>query len=93
MRLAARLGGAEAFVEKLPQGYDTFIYKPAVTTGYGPLSGTKTRSGKPFDMDLVREGAGLGNFRRGWIQLSGGQMQRLAVYVPGPLNPRCDDAD
>ncbi|TBU55005.1 HlyB/MsbA family ABC transporter [Dichomitus squalens] len=78
VRLAARLGGAERFVEKLPDGFDTYLLRPAPDYVSGPPEGNKTLSGKPFDVCAVRAAAGI----KASItpsELSGGQMQRLAV--------------
>ncbi|CAL1697352.1 unnamed protein product [Somion occarium] len=77
IRLAARLGGSEEFINKLPDGFNTYLDRP-VKDYYGGLpEGTKTLFGRPVDYSTVR-GAGemLSNKS---IGLSGGQMQRLAV--------------
>ena len=77
VRLAARMGGAEAFIDKIPEGYDTYLTYLSRATGSGPQTGNKTRSGKTFDMSAVWEAAGFSG--EATPELSGGQMQRLAV--------------
>lgn len=77
IRLAARLGGAESLINKLPDGFDTFLEKPSVDQLFGPLEGSKTVLGKPFDLCAVRDAAGIKASTTS--ELSGGQMQRLAV--------------
>ena len=42
VRAAARLGGADAFVEKLPEGYDTYLDRPVRDYFSGMPEGTKT---------------------------------------------------
>ena len=77
IREAARLGGAEEFIEKMAEGFDTYLDRPVRDTWYIPSS-AKTKSGKKIDYDLVREAiGGVGN--KDSIKLSGGQLQRLAV--------------
>ncbi|TFK85027.1 HlyB/MsbA family ABC transporter [Polyporus arcularius HHB13444] len=77
VRLAARLGGAESLIDKLPDGLDTFLERPSVDHLYGPREGSKTVLGKPFDICAVRDAAGIN--ASSTSELSGGQMQRLAV--------------
>ncbi|EIW86264.1 P-loop containing nucleoside triphosphate hydrolase protein [Coniophora puteana RWD-64-598 SS2] len=74
---AARLGGASGFIEKLPDGYDTYLDRP-VRDYYASLpEGTKTLFGRAVDFSRVR---GAGGMRaQETTTLSGGQMQRLAV--------------
>ncbi|KZT68757.1 P-loop containing nucleoside triphosphate hydrolase protein [Daedalea quercina L-15889] len=77
VRLAARLGGAEEFIERLPEGFDTYLERP-VTDYYSALpEGTKTIFGKPVDYGGIRGVASLQS--NTGHNLSGGQMQRLAV--------------
>lgn len=77
IRLAARLGGSEGFIERLPEGLDTYLDRP-VRDYYGGLpEGTKTLFGRPVDYSAVRFAAGTTSSRT--MGLSGGQMQRLAV--------------
>ncbi|KAL4065775.1 P-loop containing nucleoside triphosphate hydrolase protein [Scleroderma yunnanense] len=77
VREAARLGGAEEFVEKLPEGFDTYLDRP-VKDYYSALpEGTVTLFGRQVDYRKVR---GIGGMRATETSLlSGGQMQRLAV--------------
>ena len=77
VRLAARLGGAESFIEKLPEGFDTYLDRP-VRDYYGGLpEGTKTLFGRNVDYSTVRSAGGMKSAAAS--ALSGGQMQRLAV--------------
>ena len=77
IREAARLGGAEEFIDKMVEGFDTYLERPIKDEWYIP-SNAKTRSGRKIDSDLFREAIGsVGN--RDSIKLSGGQMQKLAV--------------
>ena len=77
VREAARLGGAEEFIEKLDEGFDTYLKRPVKDVWAIP-SNAKTRSGEKIDRDLLREAIGrVGN--EDTVKLSGGQMQRLAV--------------
>ncbi|KAG2345399.1 P-loop containing nucleoside triphosphate hydrolase protein [Suillus weaverae] len=74
IREAAHLGGAEEFIDDLPDGFDTYIDRP-VYDSYS--SSEDALSHKPVDFSLVRR---VGNIRANPNQvLSGGQMQRLAV--------------
>ncbi|KAH0838719.1 P-loop containing nucleoside triphosphate hydrolase protein [Lanmaoa asiatica] len=77
IREAARLGGAEEFVDKLPEGFDTYLDRP-VRDYYSSLpEGTTMLFGRKVDYTRVR---GAGAMRAGDTSaLSGGQMQRLAV--------------
>ena len=77
VRLAARLGGAERFVETLPDGFDTYLLRPAPDHVSGPPEGNKTVLGRPFDVCAVRAAAGVKTSKT--AELSGGEMQRLAV--------------
>ena len=77
VRLAARLGGAESFIDKLPDGFDTYLDRP-VRDYYGGLpEGTKTLFGRNVDYSAVRSVGGMKSAAAS--ALSGGQMQRLAV--------------
>jgi hypothetical protein len=79
IREAAQLGGAEEFINRLPEGFQTYL-TPPVRDHYGELPrGTKTLFGKPVDHGRLH---GMGKMNATPISLSGGQMQRLAVYVP-----------
>ena len=77
VREAARLGGALEFIERLPEGFDTYLQRP-VRDYYSSLpEGTKTLFGRPVDYNSLRQAAHLG--ATSGTALSGGQMQRLAV--------------
>ncbi|KAM5543268.1 hypothetical protein V8D89_003142 [Ganoderma adspersum] len=77
VRLAARLGGTEPFIEKLPDGFNTYLDRP-VRDYYGGLpEGTKTLFGRNVDYGVVRSAGGMKSVAAS--ALSGGQMQRLAV--------------
>lgn len=76
---AARLGGADEFIDRLPDGFDTFLERPVNDIYSGIPEGTKQLFGRPVDFSRVR---GMGGMRSSTTTtLSGGQMQRLAVYV------------
>ncbi|KIM48490.1 hypothetical protein M413DRAFT_61619 [Hebeloma cylindrosporum] len=76
---AAQLGGADAFIERLPEKYNTYLDRP-VESYYSPLpEGTTTLFGQPVDYGRVRDASGMdggGTSNRG---LSGGQVQRIAL--------------
>ncbi|KAG6332407.1 hypothetical protein ID866_6678 [Astraeus odoratus] len=78
IREAARLGGAEEFIDRLPDGFDTYLDRP-VKDYYSSLpEGTVTLFGRQVDYSNVR---GVGKMRSTESSsLSGGQMQRLAVF-------------
>lgn len=74
IREAAHLGGAEEFIDELPDGFNTYIIRP-VRNGYPDFP--MMPSGQPMDFSLVQS---VGGFRVPEdLSLSGGQMQRLAV--------------
>ena len=77
IREAARLGGADALIAKLPEGYDTRSNSPVHDLSSGPPKGNRTPSGKPCDVCAVQHAAGMKTSTMS--ELSGGQMQRLAV--------------
>ncbi|RPD54069.1 HlyB/MsbA family ABC transporter [Lentinus tigrinus ALCF2SS1-6] len=91
VRLAARLSGAEPFINTLPDGLDTYFKRPMVDQWGGPPDGFKTRLGNPFDSCLVREAAGIRTSTT--FELSGGQMQRLAVARTFMRSVVRDDSD
>ena len=77
VREAARLGGAEEFINKMNEGFNTYLERP-IRDYWSIPSGAKTSSGVNLDLDLFREAVGrVGNEDE--VRLSGGQMQRLAV--------------
>ena len=75
--MAARMGGAEALIEKLPKGFDTYLKRATFEMSEGPKEGNQTSSGKTFDVCAVQHAAG--HLIMSDLELSGGQMQRLAV--------------
>ncbi|KAH9855737.1 P-loop containing nucleoside triphosphate hydrolase protein [Lenzites betulinus] len=74
---AARLGGAEAFIEKLPEKYDTYLDRPVRDYYTGLREGTTTLFGRKVDYRAIRGASGMK--ANDTSSLSGGQMQRLAV--------------
>jgi ABC-type multidrug transport system fused ATPase/permease subunit len=74
IREAAHLGGAEDFIDELPDGFNTYVRRP-VNDSYPDFP--TTPSGQPIDFSLVRSVGGI-RFPEN-LSLSGGQMQRLAV--------------
>ncbi|KAG1845086.1 P-loop containing nucleoside triphosphate hydrolase protein [Suillus subalutaceus] len=77
VREAARLGGAEHFIDKLPGAFDTYLDRPVKDYYAGLPEGTTTLFGRSVDYSRVR---GVGGLRASEASsLSGGQMQRLAV--------------
>ncbi|KAI0363046.1 P-loop containing nucleoside triphosphate hydrolase protein [Pilatotrama ljubarskyi] len=77
VRLAARLGGAEEFIEKLPEGFDTYLDRPVRDYYTGLPEGTTTLFGRKVDYSALRAFGGMKANEQS--TLSGGQMQRLAV--------------
>ncbi|TFY58122.1 hypothetical protein EVJ58_g6609 [Rhodofomes roseus] len=77
VRLAAKLGGAEEFIERLPEGFDTYLDRPVTDYYSGVPEGTKTLFGRPVEYAGLR-GITAMQSNTGH-SLSGGQMQRLAV--------------
>ncbi|KAI0668740.1 P-loop containing nucleoside triphosphate hydrolase protein [Trametes maxima] len=77
VRQAAQLGGAETFVDRLPEGFDTYLERPVRDYFSGIPEGTTTLFGRSIDYSGVRGAGGMS--ARSGPSLSGGQMQRLAV--------------
>ncbi|OJT07931.1 Lipid A export ATP-binding/permease protein MsbA [Trametes pubescens] len=77
VRRAARLGGAEAFIEKLPDGLDTYLERPVQDLYAGLPEGTTTLFGRKVDYGSLRDAGGMKATDSS--TLSGGQLQRLAV--------------
>ncbi|CCL99959.1 uncharacterized protein FIBRA_01984 [Fibroporia radiculosa] len=77
VRLAAKLGGAEEFIEKLPEGFDAYLERPVNDYYSGLPEGTRKLFGRPVDFGAVRFAGGISG--QNDVELSGGQMQRLAV--------------
>lgn len=81
IRQAAQLAGAADVIDNLPDGYGTFLHRP-VRDYYSGLTERKrgqTMFGRPVDTSRLRRKISKTNDR---IELSGGQMQKLALYVP-----------
>ncbi|KIM85375.1 hypothetical protein PILCRDRAFT_817381 [Piloderma croceum F 1598] len=77
IREAARLGGAEEFIDRLPDGFEAFLDRP-VQDYYSDLpEGTKTLFGRSVEYSRIRGLAHMSATNS--TTLSGGQMQRLAL--------------
>ena len=79
------MGGADSFISRLPDKYSTYL-EPPVRDHYSyQPEGTKSASGAYVDFSRVREAAGIsvadGGGGVGNRGVSGGQMQRIALYV------------
>ncbi|KAG6819629.1 hypothetical protein H0H93_010049 [Arthromyces matolae] len=76
---AAYLGGAGDFIERLPEGYDTYLERP-VKDYYSALpEGTTTLFGRPVDYGRIRSVGKMDSASS--KSISGGQMQRIALQV------------
>lgn len=76
IREAARLGGAEEFIDELVDGFNSYI-EPPVNKYYAPLAeGSLMASGRRVDFSALK---GVRGLPPGHLGLSGGQRQRLAV--------------
>lgn len=77
VRQAASLAGAEALIEKLPDGFSTFLERP-VQDHYSTLpSGKNASLGTQSEYETVRAAAGMK--QAAMSSLSGGQLQRIAL--------------
>ena len=75
---AAKLGGAYEFTEKLREGFDTYLDRPVQDVYSNLPAGTKTLFGREVSYSVLgSSGITIASKPR----LSGGQMQRLAVYA------------
>lgn len=74
---AAKLGGAYDFIEKLPEGLDTYLDRPVPDHYSGLPEGTQMLFGRKVDHSRVRRMGGMSAAESSG--LSGGQMQRLAL--------------
>lgn len=79
VRLAARLAGAEELIDKLPDGFDSYLERPVDDEYSSVADGTKTLMGRVVDYDTLRSAANIKSRKN--TSLSGGQMQRLRVAV------------
>ncbi|KAF8588476.1 P-loop containing nucleoside triphosphate hydrolase protein [Ramaria rubella] len=75
VRQAAQLGGALDLVTELPEGFDTFLSRPVLDYYSGLPEGSKSLFGRPIEYGRVKKRIGKTHN----IELSGGQMQRIAV--------------
>jgi hypothetical protein len=74
---AARLGGAADFLEKMPEGLDTYLERPVRDYYSGLPEGTTSLFGRPVDYGRIRRMAGIESSSN--RSLSGGQLQRIAL--------------
>ncbi|GJJ09413.1 hypothetical protein Clacol_003635 [Clathrus columnatus] len=72
---AANLGGALDMVEALPEGFDTFLYRPVKDYYSGIPDQTKQLFGRQVDIKRVKRKVG----KTHQTELSGGQMQKVAL--------------
>ncbi|KAH9942416.1 P-loop containing nucleoside triphosphate hydrolase protein [Epithele typhae] len=77
VREAAALGGAAELIESLPRGYNAYLRSHVPSMISAPGSGSRSLSGKPFDSKAVAKAANIASSVG--RDLSGGQMQRLAI--------------
>ncbi|KAG2034310.1 P-loop containing nucleoside triphosphate hydrolase protein [Suillus americanus] len=80
IREAARLGGAEEFIDELPNGFDTYVKHPVGDHYSDPNESSEMFStfvNQSVDFSLLRSVGGLRVTDE--CDLSGGQMQRLAI--------------
>jgi len=101
IRQAAELGGASTFIESLAEQYDTYLDRPVQDYYSSIPEGATNLFGRPVDYRHIRkamyttlhetDGSGVSGNRG----LSGGQMQRIALWVsfsssnvlgPDPIN-------
>ncbi|KAG2042610.1 P-loop containing nucleoside triphosphate hydrolase protein [Suillus americanus] len=79
VREAARLGGAEDFIDELPDGFDTYLTQPVNDFhGYLP-EGTTTLFGHPVDSSPQNFIIDVHTSSAPNLQISRGQVQRLAI--------------
>jgi ABC-type multidrug transport system fused ATPase/permease subunit len=74
IRQAAKLGGAEDFIDRLPGAFETYLERPVHDQSSGLPSGTTTIFGKPVEQGRIL--SGMDSYNQ---SLSGGQMQRIAL--------------
>ena len=73
------LADAERFLDKLPGGVDGYLDRP-VDDEYAPIAeGTKLFGDYTVDYTELKKAAGIKKSTGDGTELSGGQMQRLAV--------------
>ncbi|KAJ7451050.1 P-loop containing nucleoside triphosphate hydrolase protein [Mycena latifolia] len=76
IREAARLGGAAEFIERLDEGFDTYLDRPIEDIYSSLPQGTKTLFGRSVEYGSIRGAGNMSSHSKG---LSGGQMQRIAL--------------
>ncbi|KAJ7924347.1 P-loop containing nucleoside triphosphate hydrolase protein [Mycena leptocephala] len=76
IREAATLGGATEFIERLDEGFDTYLDRPVEDTYSSLPQGTKTLFGRSVEYSSIRGAGNMSSHSKG---LSGGQMQRIAL--------------
>ncbi|KAJ8095279.1 hypothetical protein PM082_010502 [Marasmius tenuissimus] len=76
---AAQLGGADEFIHKLPDSYDSYLERPVQDLYSNLPEGTKTVFGRSVDFRGLRRAGDMKSSESSG--LSGGQMQRIALYV------------
>ncbi|KAL0949113.1 hypothetical protein HGRIS_009200 [Hohenbuehelia grisea] len=77
IKQAAALGGATEFIERLDEGFDTYLERPVRDHYSGLPEGTTTLFGRPVDYTNIRGVGGMESTNSS--TLSGGQMQRIAL--------------
>lgn len=78
IREAARLGGAEEFIDELLDGFNSYLERPVGNHRAPVIEGSMMASGRRVDFSA------LNGLPTDYLGLSGGQRQRLAVYVNMP---------
>ncbi|KAG2157770.1 P-loop containing nucleoside triphosphate hydrolase protein [Suillus bovinus] len=79
VREAARLGGAEEFIDELPHGFDTYLDRPVYDYHGNLPEGTTTLFGYPIDSPPWDPTGDAHVSVNSNLQISGGQAQRLAI--------------
>jgi hypothetical protein len=78
-------------VDRLPEGFDTYLDRPVRDYYSGIPDGTKSLFGRPVNFGAI--GQAMGGVRSSdSVHLSGGQMQRLAVCVCWSFFPPCTES-
>lgn len=67
----------EEVIDKLPDGFNTYLHPPIYNQYGGPLNGAMMFDPRKMDHTAVERAAGIRASQN--IALSGGQMQKLAV--------------